>query len=203
MRDAPVLWTRLVVLVAVAVAPEAFGADWAQWRGAQRNGVVADSPPLVDRFPESGPRQLWRSERIRGAQWGGWGSPVVAGGKVYVYGNPRRGVPTPTRTLTSHRAYRAGWSSRKLPKELVPLVDKARLSPERARLNAGKETDLWAREWGKKHLVGPNARHRQTGNRCHDAANQQHIEDVRSDNITDGHIRMPPISRHHRRRKLW
>jgi outer membrane protein assembly factor BamB len=61
-------------------------ADWNQWRGAARNGVAADSPPLLDALPPMGLKPVWTSQdEIASAQNGGWSSPVVVDGKVYIF----------------------------------------------------------------------------------------------------------------------
>lgn len=39
-------------------------ADWNQWRGPLRNGVVLKSPALADSWGESGPVKVWESEPI-------------------------------------------------------------------------------------------------------------------------------------------
>jgi len=67
-------------------APRAAGGgalqsgDWSQWRGANRDGIVPQSPPLADAWPKNGPPKLWQSERLPGWGIAGLGSPVVAGG---------------------------------------------------------------------------------------------------------------------------
>lgn len=65
----------------VSIAP-GMGADWPQWRGPDRNGVAPDSPPLVDSWPSGWPRIVWQDLDLAA---GGYSSPVVANGRVYVY----------------------------------------------------------------------------------------------------------------------
>jgi len=72
----------------LAWIPLAIGADWPQWRGPDRNGVAPESPPLADEWPGPGPKLLWQIERLmHGGDETGHSSPVVAGGRVYLYGN--------------------------------------------------------------------------------------------------------------------
>jgi outer membrane protein assembly factor BamB len=52
--------------------------DWPQWLGPQRDGVWRETG-ILDKFPENGPKVLWRV-KIEG----GYAGPAVAGGKVYV-----------------------------------------------------------------------------------------------------------------------
>lgn len=75
-------------LVACGIA----GADWNQWRGSDRDGVAEDAPPLIEELPEDGLQPLWVSRRIKSARDGGWGSPVVADGRVFLFAHTREQV---------------------------------------------------------------------------------------------------------------
>ena len=97
--------TKLAVIAAVALAtfssPAVSGADkpttaagksdWNQWRGPNRNGVAPHSPKLADAWGPEGPVLVWKSEEKivggpkKGGSFSNYGSPVVAGGKVYLY----------------------------------------------------------------------------------------------------------------------
>jgi outer membrane protein assembly factor BamB len=77
-----------------AKAERAPSEQWGQWRGPERNGVAAQSPPLIDSLPDAGLQPLWVSEAtIRGGGNGGWASPVVADGRVYQYVHWRQPLP--------------------------------------------------------------------------------------------------------------
>src|SRR3954464_14271095 len=52
--------------------------DWPQWLGPGRDDVWHESG-IVERFPEGGPKILWRVPLA-----GGYSGPAVAGGKVFV-----------------------------------------------------------------------------------------------------------------------
>ena len=52
--------------------------DWPQWLGPKRDSVWPETG-IIDKFPEGGPKVLWR-EPISG----GFTGPAVADGKVYV-----------------------------------------------------------------------------------------------------------------------
>ena len=67
-------------------------ADWNQWRGPERNGVASESPPLRTDLPPQGLQPVWVSESIKSAGEGGWGSPVVANGRVYLFAHTREQV---------------------------------------------------------------------------------------------------------------
>jgi outer membrane protein assembly factor BamB len=51
--------------------------DWPQWRGPRRDGV-AHEPDLLTRWPDRGPKELWR---VKGG--GGFSSFAVGGGRVF------------------------------------------------------------------------------------------------------------------------
>lgn len=64
-------------------------ADWPQWRGPNRDGAARQSPPLLSALPAEGLRPLWHTESIPGGNAGGWGCPVVADGKIYLFTHQR------------------------------------------------------------------------------------------------------------------
>ncbi|MCB1235588.1 MAG: PQQ-like beta-propeller repeat protein, partial [Verrucomicrobiae bacterium] len=71
------LFTGAAVIF-LASASLARAEDWPQWRGANRDGLSAETG-LLDTWPESGPPPLWKAEGIGG----GYASPAIAGGKVF------------------------------------------------------------------------------------------------------------------------
>ena len=72
---------RLFTVSAIAVLTftSLTTADWPQFLGPTRNGVYS-GPPLADRWPAGGPRQVWKKDV--GA---GFSGPVVADGKVILF----------------------------------------------------------------------------------------------------------------------
>src|SRR3954453_4094120 len=64
-------------VLSVVCAP-ALAADWPQWLGPKRHSVWSESG-IVDKFPDGGPKVLWRAKVA-----GGFTGPAVAEGKVYV-----------------------------------------------------------------------------------------------------------------------
>lgn len=70
-------WLLILMVVAVMVSP-AWGDDWPQWLGPQRDSVWRESG-IVTEFPEKGLPVLWRAEVGLG-----YSGPAVADGKVYV-----------------------------------------------------------------------------------------------------------------------
>ena len=73
----------LIVCLSLPVAAD----DWNQWRGPYRDGVARHSPPLIAALPRKGlkPRWLATGKEIPGVKSSGWSSPVVAGGKLYLF----------------------------------------------------------------------------------------------------------------------
>ncbi|QDU94232.1 PQQ-binding-like beta-propeller repeat protein [Lignipirellula cremea] len=84
----PKLLVVLFLLFTPLVAP---AADWNQWRGSSRDGST-QGPPLVDSLPETGVAPLWRSEPLPAADNGGWSSPVIEGGKLYLFAHKKTKV---------------------------------------------------------------------------------------------------------------
>ncbi|MCE9605740.1 MAG: PQQ-like beta-propeller repeat protein [Planctomycetia bacterium] len=73
----------VVGLLSLAVAAHAdSGTDWPQWRGPHRDGAAPSSPALIASLPEDGLKPVWQTEQLPA---GGWGSPIVADGKAYLF----------------------------------------------------------------------------------------------------------------------
>ena len=49
-----------------AAAGPTTSADWPQWRGPTRDGIVHGGPKLADSWPMEGPKLLWKSGAIPG-----------------------------------------------------------------------------------------------------------------------------------------
>src|SRR5262249_32087424 len=68
---------------ALALLSLAFvAADWPQWRGPDRTGVSREKG-LLKEWPKGGPTLLWTATGLGG----GYATPSVAGGKVYLLGS--------------------------------------------------------------------------------------------------------------------
>jgi outer membrane protein assembly factor BamB len=74
----------LCLLLALSIGA-AQGGEWNQWRGPNRDGVAPSSPALIRSLPPSGLQPIWTSEPIPSGFDAGWGSPVVAEGRVYLF----------------------------------------------------------------------------------------------------------------------
>ena len=70
--------TRLAVVIALVALPlSARADDWPRWMGPGRDNVWKEEG-VLDKFPEGGPKVLWRVP-VKG----GYAGPAVAGGKVF------------------------------------------------------------------------------------------------------------------------
>jgi outer membrane protein assembly factor BamB len=86
----PQAWRLLAVLTFAALGLSAARADdWPQWMGPNRDGVWREQG-LLAKFPEGGPKVLWRAKID-----GGYAGPAVAGGRVFVTDYVTRGDRTP------------------------------------------------------------------------------------------------------------
>ena len=135
------------LFVAALAAPGLLpGADWNQWRGPLRNGVLPDSPRLLDAVPAEGLQELWASEEIPSGDEGGLGSVVTAGGKAFLSLVWHRDVPSETRTIDELVLRKLGHQGTGgLGKELV-----AKMETTRETLNPtlrGKKLDEFIEQW--------------------------------------------------------
>jgi outer membrane protein assembly factor BamB len=72
-----------LLAAAVCTAGAARADDWPGWLGPHRDGVWRETG-LVDKFPEGGPRVLWRAP-----VGSGYSGPAVAGDRVYLMDRQR------------------------------------------------------------------------------------------------------------------
>ncbi|WP_161604525.1 PQQ-binding-like beta-propeller repeat protein [Roseiconus nitratireducens] len=85
-----------VVLAGCLALPAVFSAhaDWPQWRGPNRLGAI-ESDELVASLPRDGLEPEWRFDGLPGGNSGGWGSPVISDGKVFVYAHTKEKTADP------------------------------------------------------------------------------------------------------------
>ena len=82
--------SSIAILCVIACASNIRAADWNQWRGPNRDGAAPDSPPLIEALPAAGLAPQWICDKqIPTASGGGWSSPIVAGGNVYLFTHKR------------------------------------------------------------------------------------------------------------------
>lgn len=90
----PYLVYFLVTLATfLGVSDQGRADDWPQWMGPNRDGVWRETG-LLEKFPEGGPKVLWRA-RIEG----GYAGPAVAEGRVFVtdFHSPGDKSPNPAK----------------------------------------------------------------------------------------------------------
>lgn len=92
---------------------------------------AADGPKLLDAWPKEGPPLVWKSDFIPAFREGGCGSPVVAGGKVFLFANkqPVDGGKV-FKVVTAELLADCGWAP-DLPAELAKKVEDAWASKDR------------------------------------------------------------------------
>ena len=130
--------------------------DWSQWRGSQRNGVVSDGIPLLDAWPDGGPKLLWRSETIPSGDDGGHGSVVVADNKTYISLVWHDDEPSENREINALILRKLGYRNLSLPEPIITKMEKARefLNP---RLRGRKLTE-WSENWIAENLSAEQAK---------------------------------------------
>ena len=147
------LSTFIASLASIAfLASVSFSADWPEWRGPERSGVVSGGPSLLKSFTREGPKKLWENTEVPGARSTGWSSVSVADGRAYCFLNWKTAVPITERTLTERALRGLGWSSRKMPPDILKAVEAARVSPERKGLRHWNEIKKFAQDWIEANL---------------------------------------------------
>ena len=146
---------RLPILLAAAslvASVSASAADWPQWRGPLRNGIAVDSPKLLDTIPEAGLKELWESEAIPTNDEGGLGSPVAAGGRVYLGVIWHRDIPSETRQIDDLVLRKMGHqATNEMSPETVAEMEKTRLALAPAL--RGKKLEEFTAQWIEKNLT--------------------------------------------------
>jgi outer membrane protein assembly factor BamB len=85
-RSGLLVWI-LAISVCVVIG-SATGADWANWRGPNYNGI-SDETGFLTNWPQGGPKVLWKA-----SVGTGFSSVVVSNGKAFVMGNTgKKGDP--------------------------------------------------------------------------------------------------------------
>ena len=160
----PVL-RNVTIVAALTAAASLYAGDWPQWRGPLRNGVVPNSPTLLDEFPEDGPKRLWVTKPLMDADAerfgagtvsdpGGWGSVSVVGNRAYVCVNMNVTVPTVVRKmdLRRFRSFQKFLWRRNMPQALLDEIEAARTSDARRQLKEDRAVRRWVTAWIKDHM---------------------------------------------------
>ena len=137
-----------LLLSAVCLFTTAVSAgDWNQWRGPDRNGVSQDTSPIADAFPAEGLKKLWESEFIPSNEYGGHGSPVVSGERVFLSVVWHERVPSETREIDTEVMQTL--NHRGTSPELAKKLEETRLNLPKLR---GEKFDEWVTQWRKDNL---------------------------------------------------
>ena len=151
--------------------------DWPQWMGPKRDGVWREMG-LLEKFPEGGPKVLWRTPL-----GSGYSGPAVAGGRVFVMdfaratdeqGQPlratRKGIPGSERLvccdardgkLVWKHEYECPYTiSYPTGPRTTPLVENDRVymlgaMGELAQLNAADGKVLWSKNLVSQYKTEP------------------------------------------------
>jgi outer membrane protein assembly factor BamB len=144
---------RITLLFLPLLTTLAMAADWPQWRGPLRNGVLPNSPPLLEKLPEGGPRELWESEVIPSNEDGGLSSPVVSGGKVFIALVWHRQEPSETRQIDEIALRQLGFQPTSgLSADLLKKIEdtRSKLAPNLR----GRKLEEFADKFSKENLDG-------------------------------------------------
>jgi outer membrane protein assembly factor BamB len=127
------------------------GAEWNQWRGPGRNGIAEAGEAGVGKFPESGLPVLWETGAVPGDHDGGHGSPVTAGGRIYLSLVWHNSVPSEKRVIEEDHLVSLGYRDTSLLGDALT----ARLEETRRGLDGrlrGEALHQWIREWVQDHF---------------------------------------------------
>jgi len=130
------------------LAPVLHAADWNQWRGPDRNGVSQDTSPIADTFPAEGLKKVWESEFIPSNEYGGHGSPVVSGERVFLSVVWHERVVSETREIDTEVMQTLNF--RGTSPELTKKLEETRLNLPKLR---GEKFDEWVTQWRKDNLT--------------------------------------------------
>ncbi len=139
---------RFILAVSSLLTTAAIAGDWNQWRGPERNGVSQDTTPIADTFPTEGLKKLWESEFIPSNEYGGHGSPVVSGERVFLSVVWHERVPSETREIDTEVMQVLNY--RGTSPELAKKLEETRLDLPKLR---GEKFDEWVTQWRKDNLT--------------------------------------------------
>src|ERR1035437_1430219 len=93
----------VLVLALGSISSLQAAADWPSWRGPLQNGAAKDVATIADSLPTNTWKAIWESEPISGDSEGGFGSPVVANGRVYLFCSRREWSNLVERRLAANK----------------------------------------------------------------------------------------------------
>lgn len=138
----------LSLFTCLASAP-ALLADWPQWRGPNRDGVSTDTTPITESVPDSGLVKVWESDYIPSDHYGGHGSPVIAGERVFISVVWHEKVPSEQREIDTEVMQQI--NHRNTSPALTAKLEEARLSLS-PRLR-GDRLEEWIQQWLQENMT--------------------------------------------------
>jgi outer membrane protein assembly factor BamB len=135
----------------MAAVQSASAADFNQWRGPARDGVVAGGPTLAEKWSTQGPPLVWKNEALFSEGGSGYACIVTAGDKAFLYTNWLSRTPFEERTLTERGLQQLGYQEKLPPRPLVDAVEKARVSEDLSKVS-GRARNEWIKKWVEDQL---------------------------------------------------
>ena len=148
MNKLPPLFSFLFLFAATSPAL----ADWPQWRGPLRNGIVPGGAGLPEQLDDStAPVKKWESEAIPSDYDGGHGSVAIAGGRVFLSVVWHHDEPTETRRIDGRVLSDLGYrGTGDLPDDVVAKMEADRMSLGRGL--RGAALDEWSKKWVEENF---------------------------------------------------
>lgn len=144
-------------------------ADFPQWRGPERTGVLPGSLNLPDK-PVKKP--IWKSEEVLSDKDGGFASPIVVDGKVYQYCCWRTYHKFDHRILSKNSAKKLGSAPpENMPALLLEKMEAARIAEEQKKMRGG-ELRRWAEKWLNINLSAEQKKDKNLYRFCRDRLNK-------------------------------
>jgi len=125
-------------------------ADWPSWRGPLQNGAANNVGSIADSLPTNDWKGVWESEPVPGDTDGGFGSPVVADGRVYLFCAWRTWSNLTERCLPAKKAAELGLAPANIDDGVLAEIEAARVSPER-KAAQGQDVEKWSQAWVAAH----------------------------------------------------
>ena len=139
------VWSGTTAIVSAEPTSQPASTDWPQWRGPNRDGVAPAGPKLLDSWPASGPKLLWKStEKIPSGREGGCGSLVVANGNAYLFAHFNKQTSKFCISTEDLKAW--GWSA-DMPEDMAKKVNEVHTPLRQKIWDRNLTEDEWTNTW--------------------------------------------------------